>query len=741
MAGLLGQSLGRYHNLEQLGEGGMAVVYKAYDTRLETEVAVKVIRTDALPQNAIERTLRRFEREAKALAKLTHPNIVKVMDYGEHEGRPYLVMPYLPGGTLKSRMNGKSMPWSNAARVLIPIANALEYAHEHGLIHRDIKPSNILITEKGQPMLADFGVAKLLDTEETMELTGTGVGIGTPEYMAPEQATNRQVDARVDIYALGVVLYEMLTGRKPYIADTPMAVMIMHSRDPLPRPRKFSPSLPQVAENILLKALAKDPKDRYQNMAEFARALETLASDAIHQGRVPFGVETQAGRTTRPEIKFPAVSLRRLAFFGVFVLGVALLWGGYTWISKIPARVTPQTEPTIEPIASANVSDVAVPDTPIPTQVILPTPTPVGGIGRITFASDRGGAWNVHQAGENPETTTAILPAESAVYITRTEGGPYFTYSWSPDGRKLLFAEYSDKRKVSVFDGAQVHLISDYEMDAFHLETAWSPDSNWLLFGSKQFTNNTTITTINVTTGEREEYVPGNGEVWSPDGTRIAFYGDTYWDGKDPQLFVMDFHDPAPTLLATGSHPQWSPDGTKIAYVHGSAIQLMHADGGYIGQAGVPGVDWGFEHNWSPDSAQIAYIANDALRVFHVNDMTDTGIFDQGFSGQYWADFDLAWSPDGKYLALGTRLSQREGEQWVRTNNLVIVNMDTQDILHLGEGDSPVFSPDSKMLVFASERDGNSEIYIANVDGSGLRNLTNHPANDTQPAWIEDRRP
>ena len=163
MTNLIGQSLGRYHILEQLGEGGMAVVYKAYDTRLESDVAVKVIRTENLPQSGMDRALKRFEREAKALAKLTHSNIVKVLDYGEYEGKPYLVMPFLPGGTLKEQLKGKPMPWQEAARLLIPIARALAYAHSEGMIHRDVKPSNILITKTGDPMLTDFGIAKIID--------------------------------------------------------------------------------------------------------------------------------------------------------------------------------------------------------------------------------------------------------------------------------------------------------------------------------------------------------------------------------------------------------------------------------------------------------------------------------------------------------------------------------------------------------------------------------------------------
>jgi eukaryotic-like serine/threonine-protein kinase len=160
MKDLTGQSIGRYHIIEKLGEGGMAIVYKAYDTHLECEVAVKVIRTDQLAPSVLERALKRFEREAKAVAKLNHPNIVKVSDYGEFDGSPYLVMTYLSGGTLKSALKERGiLSWQEAIQVLIPIAEALGFAHAHGVIHRDVKPANILLSESHQPMLTDFGVA------------------------------------------------------------------------------------------------------------------------------------------------------------------------------------------------------------------------------------------------------------------------------------------------------------------------------------------------------------------------------------------------------------------------------------------------------------------------------------------------------------------------------------------------------------------------------------------------------
>jgi serine/threonine protein kinase len=278
---LVGQSLGRYLILDQIGEGGMAIVYKARDTRLDRNVALKVIRTEKLTLEMMEKTLKRFEREAKALARLTHTNIVQITDFGEHDGKPFLVMSYVSGGTLKQKL-GAPLPWQDAARLLVPIARALNYAHQQGVIHRDVKPSNILLGPNNEPMLTDFGIAKvLLDTEETSDLTGTGMGIGTPEYMSPEQFQGIGVDARTDVYSLGVVLYEMITGRKPYTANTPAAILVKQATEPLPRPSTFVRDLPESVEKALVKALAKRPEDRYANMSEFLRQLENFASGKL----------------------------------------------------------------------------------------------------------------------------------------------------------------------------------------------------------------------------------------------------------------------------------------------------------------------------------------------------------------------------------------------------------------------------------------------------------------------------
>jgi len=272
-AELIGQSIDRYHIIEIIGEGGMAVVYKAFDKRLESEVAFKLLRTEMLTVESQKTILDRFEFEAKALAKLNHPNIVSVIDYGDYRGTPWLVMKYMEGGTVKQFI-GKVMSPPEAARLLAPIASALAYAHSKDIIHRDVKPSNILVSQAGFPMLSDFGIAKIV-AKQDFKLTQMGISIGTPEYMAPEQAKGR-VTKLSDQYSLGLVFYELLTGVKPYAADTPVALVLKKVTEPLVRPSDVQAGIPEFVEQVMFKALSKEPEERYPTMQDFCNALEKI---------------------------------------------------------------------------------------------------------------------------------------------------------------------------------------------------------------------------------------------------------------------------------------------------------------------------------------------------------------------------------------------------------------------------------------------------------------------------------
>ncbi len=268
MQELIGQTLGQYRIVEQLGKGGMATVFKAYQPSLDRYVAIKVLP----PYFAHEEGFgERFVREARAIARLDHPHILPIYDYGQEGEISYIVMKYVDAGTLKDAIGDQPMSLEQAADIVSQVAEALDYAHEQGVIHRDVKPANVLMDRGEWALLTDFGLAKIVGGSQ--HLTASGVGVGTPAYMAPEQGQGRPVDARADIYSLGIVLYEMLTGRVPYEAETPLAVVLKHVTEPLPLPRLVNPEIPEPVELVILKALAKDPDDRYQSAGEMAEAL------------------------------------------------------------------------------------------------------------------------------------------------------------------------------------------------------------------------------------------------------------------------------------------------------------------------------------------------------------------------------------------------------------------------------------------------------------------------------------
>lgn len=276
---LQGHTLGRYRMQELLGTGGMACVYRAYHPELDRHVAIKVLRSDLLHDEAF---LGRFRREARAVAALRHPNIVQVFDYDVSDDISFVVMELLEGDTLCTRVHdcrarGQSMPLGEVLGISLDVLDGLAYAHGEGVIHRDIKPSNILLTKQGRAVIADFGIARIVGRSA---LTVPGSLLGTVNYMAPEQGLEGQSDARSDIYSLGVVLYEMLVQRPPFEAESPWAVLRKHARDPVSSPRQVNPSIPESLEQVVLTALAKSRGERYQVADEMAEALQEVGRQA-----------------------------------------------------------------------------------------------------------------------------------------------------------------------------------------------------------------------------------------------------------------------------------------------------------------------------------------------------------------------------------------------------------------------------------------------------------------------------
>ncbi len=386
MEDLTGKQFGPYQIVAPLGEGGMASVYKAYQPAMERYVALKV-----LPRHFAEdpQFTARFQREAKILAQLQHPYILPVFDSGQAEGYSYIVMPFVQSGTLTDLLMGQPLPLPLIRQIITQIGEALSYAHARGLIHRDVKPSNVLMDEGGNCLLADFGLARIV--ESSVNLTASGSLVGTPAYMSPEQGSGQKVDARSDIYALGVILYELVTGRVPYKAETPVAVIFKHIQDPLPSARELNPELPEAIERIILKALSKSPEDRYQTAGDMVHAIQAAISDVPS---IPAKEPTLKHHRTETQDRALIASQKALPLWARVAIGLvtlSVIAGGLFAALGRESNPATQVPAQITAVTVMGTSTVAVASVPQAVEMTVLTPdscagaTSIGARQRFTF--------------------------------------------------------------------------------------------------------------------------------------------------------------------------------------------------------------------------------------------------------------------------------------------------------------------------------------------------------------------
>jgi serine/threonine protein kinase len=359
---------GRYEIKSELGRGGMATVYRAYDPSFDREVAIKVLPREMLHDPQFRS---RFERELKIVAGLEHPAIVPVYDVGDEDGQPYFVMRYMNGGSLSSQIERGAFSLQDAARIISRIAEGLAYAHRKKIVHRDLKPDNILFDENGDPFISDFGIAKLAEGA-TGNLTGSGI-IGTPAYMSPEQAQGDPIDSRSDVYALGVIAYQMLSGERPYHADTPMGVAIKHITEPVPEILKVMPSLPVEVDTVIKNSMAKERDKRYSSTTDLAKNLNISAFG--HEFPTLTPPSTAALKRSEASTLNLPPRRRRTGWILAGGLVLALLVAGFVFRDQIPGLAAPT--------ATSTATNTAVPPTPTtaPTETALPTAT------IVTFAA------------------------------------------------------------------------------------------------------------------------------------------------------------------------------------------------------------------------------------------------------------------------------------------------------------------------------------------------------------------
>jgi tRNA A-37 threonylcarbamoyl transferase component Bud32 len=567
---MIGRTLGCYRIVEQIGSGGMATIYKAYDAATDRYVAVKTL-PEYYSNDASFR--QRFEREAKAIAQMEHIHILPIFTFGEEDRIAYLVMRYLPTGTLADRIGRGRLPLAEASRILSQLASALDYAHKHGILHRDVKPSNVLLDDEGNVLLTDFGIAKIV--AGTSDLTGSGL-IGTPNYMSPEQCQgSKKLTPASDQYSLGVVLYEMLTGCKPYQAETPVAVVLMHLNDPLPPPRRQRPEISEVMEAVLFKALAKQPELRYPSCAAMAEAFARAVSAAepiteVAAGRAETAHSALSDRM--PGKEYDEGTLRVDARPGPEA-PVPVIRPG----ARLPARIAGLAAVLIVVVAA-----IALFASGAFTLPPVPSPTPASLIAGLN------GMRNIFICEDDPaQQTVCITSAAANQKPVRIKADVrLFTAAWSPDGEKAVITgmkEGGDERYdmhiyvVDMQDGS-IRQIEDDHSDVF---ATWSPDGQWLAFHSSGALSIIRPDGTDYRQIWRESYQCILLPEWSPDSKRIVFTsvrcGD---DASRRQIFVATLDGIIQPIAEFDFTPScndprtaFSPDGRLIALVD----SLCHA--------------------------------------------------------------------------------------------------------------------------------------------------------------------
>ncbi len=731
---LSGRELANYKIISLLGRGGMGEVYLAEDKRLRRKVALKLL--PAQFTNDAER-VRRFEREARAVSALNHPNIVTIFDIGQDGGLWFMATEFIEGRTLRQVLDESNpLRLPEVFRIAGQIADALQAAHDAGIIHRDIKPDNVMLRRDGYVKVLDFGLAKVAEKHTEAELapaslsslTEAGAVMGTVSYMSPEQARGLNVDKRTDIFSLGVVIYQMITGRLPFEGATASDVIASILKSEPPPLARYSPDTPDELEQIVARALAKKQEERYQSIKDLTLDLKSLAQQmelramlARGGGLAPKSVKEGATGQMRPgsEDQPPVRSWKVWSGLAIaLALGITAAWFGWR-------RSHPALPPVVNEFAPVRLTNHIAIDW-------FPAYSPDGK--KIAFGSNRDG-----------------LPA---VYVMNADGGdarkltndlPDCSWpAWSSDGTKIYFYSKGLAYVMNADGGNPTKLPDPFgQLSPDGKKTVFAKES---ILGSKR----TSEIFVGDASGGNAIRLPnkplGSGDpFWSPDGKRIAFtwHPDPFVNGGsgDPEICAMDADGRNWIRLtnnpASDRIPIWSPDGTRIAFFSKrdckndlDAIHVMNADGSNVMRL-TECQTFGYGASWSPDSRKLLYASNrdGNIEIYAIN--ADPS-HQTNVTRHPAEDIEPVWSRDGRKIAF---ISNRDGK-----DSLFVMDADGSNPRKLVSDVSTrlSWSPDGGRIVFAATWAGNHNVYVANADGSGVVQLTHSAENESQPVWSPD---
>jgi Tol biopolymer transport system component len=678
---MLGKTFGHYQITGKIGKGGMGEVFRARDTRLDRDVAIKFLPEDMATD---PERIARFEREARAVAALQHPNIVTIHSVETIDGRSCITMELVEGKTLAELIPPGGMTLDKFFDIAIPLSDALRAAHAKGITHRDLKPSNVMVDQEGRLRVLDFGLAKLLAAPGASGETTVGAGdvtaegkiIGTVNYMSPEQAEAKPLDHRSDIFSLGVVLYEMATGMRPFKGDTPISTVSSILKEKPASVTELRENLPRHLGRVINRCLEKNPEKRFQTARDVCNELEGLQKE-VESGDVEQSVSASMSRSSM-NLDLPA---RRKAWLPVAagVVVVAAVAGYFLFVRK-----------------------------PAPDLALNVTTRPMTGSVGVEVA----GSWS-------------------------PDGG-FFAYSHSQSGPTDIFV-------VAAAGGDPITLVKS---DADDITPRWSPDNRWVAFASNRGGKTGVylvpplggqvqkLVDTGGTTFSSTLYGTLGMSPWSPDAHRLLFSRAD--EAGVMSIWAIEMDTRKETQLTTAEPntfdyaASYSPDGKQILYAHTTGtecvVRVMPAAGGPAREVVRETAQYVFP-SWLPDGARIVYsISSGGIW------MADVG---SGRKRQVLVlenDTQLAVARDGRILY---DKSSHQTDLYLQD-----INGGKQERLtfHTQDNFGPQVSPDGERVAYSSSRTGNAEIWIIDRKAGSERQLTNRPADDWEPCWSPDGR-